>query len=104
MAKTGHLILEHDYPQGNRLKAAVDIGLLLDTLKSNETCIGEWISIIGYVKLQQNTNFIKGDFQCTEVQALVLWSSGPFNLQGYERSLQQQSAGKSAEKDINDHT
>jgi hypothetical protein len=69
------------------LKALVDVNLLLNTLKTHENQIGEWVNVIGYVERTKKQNTMSDDDLEVRVQALVLWSSGPFNLQGYERSL-----------------
>ncbi|KIN06691.1 hypothetical protein OIDMADRAFT_113385 [Oidiodendron maius Zn] len=90
--KTATLTLEHNYPPGNKVQAIVDAGLLVSSLKSDETQIGEWINVIGYIqaprqKLGKHSNNIH---LRTEVQAIVLWSAGPLKLDGYEKSLEQQ--------------
>jgi hypothetical protein len=60
-------------------------------MKSNETRIGEWVNVIGYVQSQQNLETSEKNQSSIPVQAIVLWSPGPFNLEGYERSLDQKS-------------
>jgi hypothetical protein len=86
------LTLEHNHPQGNRLKVLVDVNLLLNGMKSNETRIGEWVNVIGYIQSQQKPDTSEKIPSNIPVQAIVLWSSGPFNLEGYERSLDQKNA------------
>jgi hypothetical protein len=86
------LTLEHNHPQGNRLKALVDVNLLLNGMKSNETRIGEWVNVIGYIQSQQKPDTSENNLSNIPVQAIILWSSGPFNLEGYERSLDQKNA------------
>lgn len=90
--KTANLTLEHNYPVGNLIRAAVNINLVLATVKSHETQIGEWINVIGYVETdQQNLPKDCKETNCEiPVQALVLWSSGPLNLERYESSLEAQ--------------
>lgn len=80
------LTLEHNHPSGNSSKALVDVNLLLNTLKSHETQIGEWVNVIGYIERKKQSTLGSDDWQ-VQVQALVLWLSGPFNLDGYEGSL-----------------
>ena len=89
------LTLEHNYPRGNSLKALVDVKLLVNTFKSNETRIGEWINVIGYVVSSQRTKVIDSAIPPVTIQALVLWSAGPVKLDSYERCLEQRSAEKS---------
>ncbi|KAI9643409.1 hypothetical protein NHQ30_008028 [Ciborinia camelliae] len=83
------LTLEHNFPVGNGIKASVDVQLLLSNLKSHETRIGEWVNIVGYiVELtgQQNITERLPGIEIS-IQAIVLWSSGPIQLDAYERSL-----------------
>lgn len=83
-------MLEHNYPPGNSLAADVDIRLLLNTIKSGETQIGEWVNVIGYIEKDQPGKHTKTEPLRVLVQALVLWSTGPLKLQVYERSFDQQ--------------
>ena len=96
--KSAILTLEHNFPPGNAIKALVDVELLLSTLKSNETQLGEWVNVIGYVRSQQQyrlRNFSDIVILHISVQAIVLWSSGPLKLDEYERSLEQQNLPES---------
>ncbi|EDN94733.1 predicted protein [Sclerotinia sclerotiorum 1980 UF-70] len=43
------LTLEHNFPVDNGFKALVNIQLLLNSVKSHETRIGEWVNVVGYV-------------------------------------------------------
>ncbi|GKT91050.1 telomere length regulation ten1 [Colletotrichum tofieldiae] len=43
------LTLEHGFPKGSNISASVDVQLLLGTMKSEQTQIGEWVNIVGYV-------------------------------------------------------
>jgi hypothetical protein len=85
--KTALLTLEHNHPLGSPFKALVDVNLLLNTLKLHETQIGEWVNVIGYIKRIKIQDSLSGDEREVRIQALVLWSSGPFHLEGYEKSL-----------------
>jgi Telomere capping, CST complex subunit len=85
--KTALLTLEHNYPPGTSLKALVDVSLILNSLKSFETRIGEWVNVLGYVERAKKQHASSSDGGHVKVQALVLWSSGPLNLQAYEESL-----------------
>lgn len=83
------LTLQHNFPIDNGLKASVDVQLLLDSLKSHETRIGEWVNVVGYVVDADRQQDTKDCLSRTEIviQAIVLWSSGPIQLDAYERSL-----------------
>ncbi|PBP16568.1 hypothetical protein BUE80_DR012674 [Diplocarpon rosae] len=89
--KTGQLTLEHNYPSGNSLKARVDVNLLISTMKSNETQIGEWVNVMGYITPDSNKNPATNEDLGIHVQAIVLWSAKSFNLRGYEKSLDQRA-------------
>lgn len=88
--------MEHNYPPGNAVKAMVDIRLLLNTLKSNETQIGEWVNIIGYIEAGQPIKRGELEQLSVNVQAVVLWSTGPLKLQAYERSFDRQKHDEDA--------
>ncbi len=90
------LTLEHNHPVGNTLKALVDVNLLVDTMKSNETRVGEWLNVMGYTKPESISTRSKDNQPGVTIQAIALWSAGPLNLKGYERSLDQQSADDAA--------
>lgn len=92
--KTAILSLEHNHPAGNELKALVDIELVLGSIKSHETRIGEWVNVMGYVRATEQKTSVqfKGDKLEVPVQALLLWSTGPFKLDVYEKSLERQKA------------
>ncbi|KAG4438795.1 hypothetical protein IFR05_005728 [Cadophora sp. M221] len=90
--KTAILTLQHNHPPGNPLKSQVDVNLLVTTLKSNETQIGEWVNVMGYITGGQKRKAIGEETMEVAVQALVLWSAGAFDLAGYEKSLDQRAA------------
>jgi hypothetical protein len=91
--KTAVLTLEHNFPLGNRARVFVDIKLLVTTVKSNEIQIGEWVNVMGYVQPQNEHKPTSSD-QHVEIQAIVLWSSGPFNIERYEKSLEKRKDDK----------
>ncbi|KUJ11973.1 uncharacterized protein LY89DRAFT_593878 [Mollisia scopiformis] len=85
--KTATLTLEHNHPPGNLLQAQVDVTLLVTTMKSNDTQIGEWVNVMGYLTSRKEKQTPNRPTLEVGVQAIVLWSSGSFNLQAYEESL-----------------
>ncbi|KAG9242440.1 CST complex subunit Ten1 [Calycina marina] len=87
--KKASMTLEHNHPAGNKLRALVNIELLLNTLKSTQTSIGEWVNVIGYTKASATSGVSASarSGPVVEVEALVLWSAGPLKLDGYEQSL-----------------
>lgn len=83
------LTLEHNFPIGNGIKACVDVQLLLNSLTHHETRVGEWVNVVGYVANTDEPQDIKTRKLETDIaiQAIALWSSGPIQLDAYERSL-----------------
>ena len=117
-AKTGHLILQHAYPPSPSpcSRAVVDVNLLLDDMKSNDTAIGEWVNVIGYVdaqpaKVEEKGKFgqkgahgqagkeLRGAMADTRVQAVMLWSAGAIKLDEYERTLATSIAAEGINRD-----
>lgn len=95
-SQTATLVLEHNYPKGNHLKAFVDVEHLLGTLKSSETQVGEWVNVMGYITPEprdEHTMETQNTWKSAFIQAIVLWSAGPIRLDKYESSLDQQKIG-----------
>lgn len=84
--QTAVLTLEHNHPPGNLVQAQVDANLLVTTMKSGDTQIGEWVNVMGYVTTQRSKQASQ-ETPLVGVQGIMLWSSGPFDLQAYERNL-----------------
>ena len=100
---TKTLTLEHTYyPASLSSKqdavALVDVGLLLEGLKREDTVVGAWVNIIGYVEnvkspKQQKSVDIRGhdgrkDIVEVNVQAIMLWSAGGVKLGEYEKAME----------------
>jgi hypothetical protein len=83
------LTLEHKFPAGSKLKANVDINLLLNSLESTDTRVGEWINVMGYITLAPSMLSLTGEplSDTVFVQAIALWSAGCIRLQEYEKVL-----------------
>ena len=105
-ARTGQLTVQHAYPPPPCLcpTALVDVNLLLDNMKSNDTDVGEWVNVIGYIdaesariegqgKDSQICNRrhadkeMRGVLAGARVQAVMLWSAGAIKLAEYESTL-----------------
>lgn len=69
------------------MKALVDVRLLLKSLASNETQIGEWVNVMGYVTCNSSTKKDPAGRKDITIQAITLWGAKAFDLAGYERSL-----------------
>jgi hypothetical protein len=76
------------------MKALVDIELVLESIKSFETRIGEWVNVMGYVgaSKQVPSNLLNEVQSEVRIQAILLWSAGPVKIDRYEDSLEQRKA------------
>ncbi|EXU96111.1 telomere capping protein [Metarhizium robertsii] len=84
---TACLTLGHVYPKDTNVLVSVNIELVLETLQPGLARAGEWLNIIGYV-----IDGPAGDAETTRsvgahVQALMVWSTGPLDIQQYEREI-----------------
>ncbi|KAM0552571.1 hypothetical protein ACHAPJ_007900 [Fusarium lateritium] len=90
------LTLGHLYPKDSNVTASVDVSLLLETIKSEQTRIGEFVNVIGYITEMKDLRDKKAPYQESKqvcVQAIVLWSTGPMDLQKYESLLDPKRPG-----------
>lgn len=58
---------------------------MLERLTAEQMSVGAWVNVMGYV-----TGGTVGATAAPDVhvQALLLWSTGPLDLQAYERQLE----------------
>ncbi|KAI4171877.1 MAG: hypothetical protein LQ343_003954 [Gyalolechia ehrenbergii] len=97
---TGTLTLNHAYPSSSATDypiVNVDVNLLLSTLSSTDTQIGEWVNVMGYVqdfedggKRGSRGSAGKGkgnEGRIVGVQAVMLWSAGSVRLGDYEKAV-----------------
>lgn len=89
--KEACLLLQHDHPHGNSITASVDVTLVLQTLGVDQTRVGEWLNVVGYVHLKPDEQNLRSDPKVITVQALLVWSAGFLNVQAYERSIDMQN-------------
>lgn len=75
---TACLTLGHAYPSDSKVEAVVDLGMVLSSVTSETVRIGEWLNVIGYVTSHKH--------QEVNLQAILLWPTGPLNVQDYERA------------------
>lgn len=92
---TASLTLEHLYPEGTNVVVSVDVQLLLQTLEPGITMVGEWVNVIGYVVEQPNKGRRgkRSDAIGACVQALVMWPTGPLDIQRYEATFEGERSG-----------
>ncbi|KAK4122419.1 hypothetical protein N657DRAFT_575775 [Parathielavia appendiculata] len=88
---SGVLTLEHRLPeQAHSTRALVDVKLVLENLGGGHTSVGEWVNVIGYITdiapLADGKESDRGS-PTVHTQAVLVWSTGAFDIRRYERSL-----------------
>ncbi len=79
--------------------ALVDVNLVLESLGSEQTRVGEWVNVIGYIT---DAAPLADSREPTRVssrvhaQAVLLWSAGPLDVGRYETSLKALDQTRSA--------
>jgi hypothetical protein len=67
----------------------VDVNIVLETLRSSDTQVGEWVNVVGYVNGPRSESKPKSmaidQSKPVEIQAIMLWSAGALNLTEYEQ-------------------
>lgn len=97
---TGCVSLHHAHPKSlvPPVTALVDVNLLLSTLKTTDTQLGEWVNVIGYLELSNEASTSRQQQRGVEgahkrrvygVQAIMLWSAGALRIAEYERVLEE---------------
>ncbi|KAM5352418.1 hypothetical protein ACJ41O_005141 [Fusarium nematophilum] len=87
---SGCLLLGHPYPKDADVTVLVDVSLLLETITSEQTRVGEYLNVIGYItakKVLRGLDAPDRETSQVSVQALVVWSTGPLALHRYEKIL-----------------
>ncbi|KAI1637053.1 telomere capping, CST complex subunit-domain-containing protein [Biscogniauxia mediterranea] len=95
---SAHLSLEHNCPRGSAVKAVVDVNLLLRNLKTEQTDVGQWVHVIGYITSikhppgKTTASNVRGrGATCINVQAIVLWTAQDLDIATYEQTLMAES-------------
>lgn len=89
---TAELTLHHNFPKTSEVKAVVDMRLLLEKLNAEKTAIGHWVNVIGYVAVSRTSQGgkprkLRTGSLTVYVQALMLWSAGPLDIDRYQTCL-----------------
>ncbi len=98
---SGVLELQHAYPSATdtNVIAVVDVNLLLENLKREDTVVGAWMNIVGYVEevidKREKGKELEGNMgqgkiprvDLVKVQAIMLWSAGGIKIGEYESAL-----------------
>ncbi|KAI5462452.1 CST complex subunit Ten1 [Mariannaea sp. PMI_226] len=93
--ESGCLSLGHLYPRGTNVTVLVDSNLLLESLTSETTRVGEYVNVIGYITAKQPSLILGTPAKETaqlSVQAVMLWSTGPMDIHEYEKSFDEKSS------------
>jgi hypothetical protein len=86
----------------------VDVNLLLSTMKSTDTRVGEWVNVTGYVE-EENRGLRRkegrgrgdrGNVGALRVQAVMLWSAGSVNLGQYETAVSRRMSTESENRPL----
>lgn len=73
------------------MSALVDVKLLLQSLKVNQTDVGRWVHVIGYItSVQRASAKTRPPSAVTSigVQALVLWPAEDLDIPAYEKAFE----------------
>ncbi|VUC22664.1 unnamed protein product [Clonostachys rosea] len=90
----GILQLTHAYPRDTNVTAYVDVNLVLEALGEEQTRVGEWVNVVGYITAKADaascptTTSTSTQAASVHIQALVLWSTGPLNVDQYEMTFE----------------
>lgn len=76
------------YPKDTNVLVSVNIELVLETLRPGLARVGEWLNIIGYVIDGPADDAETTRSVGAHVQALMVWSTGPLDIQQYEREVE----------------
>lgn len=85
------LCLGHAYPQGTSVTVSVNVELVLRSADHELTRVGEWVNVVGYITSKPSSARLgpqNVDDLPLEVQALLLWPTGPLDVHMYEQSLE----------------
>ncbi|KAI1159033.1 CST complex subunit Ten1 [Nemania serpens] len=96
--RTAQVTLKHSYPRENGdVEALVDVNLLLKTLNSEQTDIGQWVHVIGYLTfvnpavpvaaMDRRNPSRSSTATRVGVQALIFWIARDLDLGAYEKSM-----------------
>lgn len=96
---SAQLTLQHEFPKGSSIRALVDVRLLLEKLTAEQTSVGEWVNVIGYISTTprapvKKSSKRKMEASAVHVQALMLWSAGPLVISQYETLCLARTADK----------
>ncbi|KAH6899915.1 CST complex subunit Ten1 [Thelonectria olida] len=95
--ESGCLSLGHLYPRGTNVTVLVDVNLLLESLTSETTRVGEYVNVIGYITSKQPSHGLgtsPSEAAQVSVQGIMLWSTGPMDIHEYEKSFESDNSSR----------
>lgn len=89
---TATLALRHTFPKTTLVQASVDVNLLLRGLGVDQTDVGQWVHVIGYITSIQPASARRSTSASVRVavQAIILWQAVELDLASYEASFELQ--------------
>ncbi|TGJ84286.1 hypothetical protein E0Z10_g4503 [Xylaria hypoxylon] len=85
---SAQVILKHRFPkESGDVEAFVDVKLILQTLGSEQTDVGQWVHVIGYLTFVDQNPLGSKTTPRVSVQALILWVARDLDLGAYEKSM-----------------
>lgn len=89
---SAELTLHHNFPKASEVNAVVDVRLVLEKLNAERTAVGQWVNVIGYIAMSptepaKRSLKLKERPSTVHVQALMLWSARPLDIDRYETCL-----------------
>jgi hypothetical protein len=87
---SGTLQLEQAGATSTRVTASVDVQLVLERLRAEQTCSGAWVNVLGNITFISEPTTGPGpdaNRSTVSVQALLLWSAGAVDMQQYQASV-----------------
>lgn len=91
------------HPAGaDTVAALVDVNLLLTCLRHEQTAVGSWVNVVGYIKAKSRRKYptvssrtdVEAGTWAIDVQAVMLWPTGPLDVQLYEKAMSSDSTSK----------
>lgn len=81
-------MLRHKFPvDGPNVLARVQVDHVRGSMSEEEGRHGAWLNVIGYVQEREGERPLEDGQLVVDVQAIMIWSAGAFNVEEYERAL-----------------
>jgi len=96
-ARSGHLLLTHNYPlSAPEVTAVVDLSHVLENLQGTALQGGVWVNVVGYVmngesttnKATAKSGARDANASNIRVQAILIWEAVAIDIDEYEKAVQ----------------